>query len=546
MSGWCAIGWGRGSPLKPSVVIPTKARAAYLTVALRSVVPQAAAHGGEVVVVDDGPDPATREAAARCGATYLANPRTPGLNGARNAGIEATDGDLVVLLDDDVAVHDGWLAALLGAAAAHPGVDAFTGPILARFEGHDLRFCGRETPPITHVDLGDEERDVDFAWGANLAVRRTAFARVGAFDEGWLTGAGDEEEWERRLLAAGGRIRYVPGAALDHRRAGDDARVASLARAARTRGRTARRFDVSLGEAPRLEQELRVLAGCVVHGPRFRCAMGPIMAAHSLGRVEEALRPTPATTGDFLSGGSGTVGGRRAALRAVADRVLDRAWRRGPAVSDPRRVLVLGIDRPGMRMDAVLAELRRSRHDVEVRTSGVGDRGKFENLNALLAQADLASFDWVLVVDDDVVLPRGFLDRFVALAERHGLKLAQPAHRLASHGAWPVTRRRPASLVRETAFVEIGPVTAFHRDTFATLLPFPPLRMGWGLDVHWAALARDRGWPIGVVDATPLLHTVPTAATYPREAAIEEARAFLATRPYLPRSEADRTLRTHR
>ena len=27
--------------------------------------------------------------------------------------------------------------------------------------------------------------------------------------------------------------------------------------------------------------------------------------------------------------------------------------------------------------------------------------------------------------------------------------------------------------------------------------------MGWGLDAHWGAVAAERGWPIGVVDATP-------------------------------------------
>ena len=543
--------------MRPSVVVPTQARAAYLEVALRSLAPQVAAHDGELVVVDDGPDEATRAVAARCGARYVENARTPGLNGARNAGIVATDGELVILVDDDVEVRAGWLGALVGAAERHPGVDVFTGPIRARFEGRTLRFCGRENPPITHVDLGSEEVAVDFAWGANLAIRREALARVGLFDEGHRTGAGDEEEWERRLVAAGGRMLYVPAAALDHRRAGDDARVVSLARAARARGRTARRFDASEGRAPGLAHELRVLAGCIVHGPRFRCAMGPIMAAHTFGRIEEALRPTPASPAeDFLSGRSGTVGGRRAEVRAALDRVLDVAWRRGPRVSEPRRILVLGIDRPGMRMAEILTELRSSRHDLEVRTAGVGERGKFENLNALLAAerppsgaevaATLDDFDWVLVVDDDVVLPRGFLDRFVAVAERYGLRLAQPAHRLASHGAWPVTRRRPASVARETAFVEIGPVTAFHRETFDTLLPFPQMRMGWGLDVHWAALARDRGWKIGVVDATPILHTVPTAETYPRDAAIAEAREFLATRPYLTRDEANRTLRTHR
>jgi hypothetical protein len=209
-------------------------------------------------------------------------------------------------------------------------------------------------------------------------------------------------------------------------------------------------------------------------------------------------------------------------------------------------VLVAGIERPDSLMPAMRAELTRSRHAVTVVTGPPGDRGKFENLNRLLDDQDLERYDWLIVVDDDVVLPRGFLDRFLAHAERHGFRLAQPAHRLASHAAWPVTRRRPASVARQTAFVEIGPVTAFARETFATLLPFPALRMGWGLDVHWAAVAREREWPIGVVDATPILHTVPAAAAYPRDGAIAEARAFLAERPYLPRDEANRTLRTFR
>ena len=52
--------------------------------------------------------------------------------------------------------------------------------------------------------------------------------------------------------------------------------------------------------------------------------------------------------------------------------------------------------------------------------------------------------DWLLIVDDDVILPRGFLDRFLVAAEAFGLDLAQPAHAFASHAAWDVTRRRRA------------------------------------------------------------------------------------------------------
>jgi hypothetical protein len=198
-------------------------------------------------------------------------------------------------------------------------------------------------------------------------------------------------------------------------------------------------------------------------------------------------------------------------------------------------------------MADVRAELARSRHDVEVATRPAGDMGKWENLNALLAAHPPRDRDWLLIADDDVALPRGFLDAFLFLAERWDLRLAQPAHRRRSHAAWAVTRRRGGSVVRETGFVEIGPLCALHASTFATLLPFPPLRAGWGLDAHWAALARERGWRIGVVDATPVRHVIrPIADGYRRADALAEARAFLSERPHATRDEAQRTLATHR
>jgi GT2 family glycosyltransferase len=540
--------------VKAAVAIPTRRRAAYLDVALRTIVPQARAAGAEVLVVDDGPDEATRATAARHGARYVAHDAPRGLNAARNTALDSTDAALVCFVDDDVAVHPGWLTALTTAAADNPH-DVFTGPIRARLEGRRFRMCGREGPPMTFLDLGPEDRDCDHAWGANMAVRRTAIDRAGRFDEAREL-YGDEQEWQARVKAAGGRIRYVAAAALDHRRAGDDARLRALCAAAYRRGQASRRFDELEGTAPPLHGEVRVLAGCLVHGPRRRCMNGPVMAAHSLGRLRAATRPAPPAAGpDFLSGASGTVGGKRGALLRAGDAWLDvreasrrarlkRAARREP----PRRaVLALGIERAGSIMPAARAELQRSRHDVSVATAPPGAGGKFENLNALLTEHDLSAVDWLIALDDDVALPRGFLDAFVCAAERAGLELAQPAHRLHSHAAWAITRRRPGSTVRQTTFVEIGPVTAFHRDTFATLLPFPEgLRMGWGLDVHWAAVARERGWPIGIVDATPIGHTLhPAADAYPRAAAEAEARAFLDGRPYVPREEV-KTLAVHR
>jgi GT2 family glycosyltransferase len=269
------------------------------------------------------------------------------------------------------------------------------------------------------------------------------------------------------------------------------------------------------------------------------------------------------TGDDFLSGHSGTVGGVDAIVRGVHDLAVD-AWdlasakrlRLGLAARHApplRSVLAIGVVRAEHATLAagVRAELERSRHALELRTCPPGELGKFENLNRLLAEraneTPIQEYDWLLVVDDDIELPRGFLDRLLFLCEHFDLQLAQPAHRFRSHGAWPVTRRRSGSVVRETRFVEIGPVTAFARATFDTLLPFPQLRMGWGLDAHWAALAREHGWRCGVVDALAIAHrAAPAASAYSQAAAVSEAREFLAQRPYLKASESQRTLTTHR
>jgi GT2 family glycosyltransferase len=543
---------------RAAIAIPTRDRSRYLDVALASICPQAAALDSEVVVIDDGPDAATRAVATRHCARYVAHDAPRGINVARNTAIDVTDAPLLAYVDDDVEVWDGWLEALLRAADGEPPqVGVLTGPIRPRIEDHRYRSCGREGPPITALDLGPHDVDTTRGWGANFAVRRTALDAVGRFAEHLVNG-GDEEEWQARWLARGGRIRYVAAAGLDHRRAGDDARLRALAGGAYHRGRAARRFDQLNGAAPSLGAELRVLAGCVAHGPRYRCFNGVTMTAHSVGRIRAALLETPERpmSDDFLSGASGTVGGKRGAVRRARDAWLDvrdaltgrraRLARAARETPQRRRVLVLGIERPGMIMDAARAELGRSRHEVEMHTAPPGARGKFENLNALLAAHPPDGFDWVIVIDDDVALPHGFLDRFLHVAESAGLRLAQPAHRLHSHAAWAITRRRPGVAARETTFVEIGPLTAFHRDTFATLLPFPELRMGWGLDAHWAAVARERGWPIGIVDATPVGHTLaPVGAGYGRDDAIAEARAFLADRPYVRRDEV-RTLQVHR
>jgi len=571
--------------MKPaSILIPTRARLDYLEVALASICPQAAHAGGvEVVVIDDaGASARARSTVEALGARYVPHPLPLGLNAARNTGVAATQGELVVFVDDDVRAAPGWLAALLAGAREHPGIDVFTGPIRARLEGRPPRSCGREAPPITTLDLGGEDRLTAFAWGANMAIRRAALELVGPFDPSLVDG-GDEQEWQERLRAQSppGEVLYVARAAVEHRRTPADSTLRALSRVAYLRGAAARRFDARRGDAPPLGRELLTLAGCAGHVARRRCPAAITMVAHSAGRVQQAMRgvPAPGAPGeapapyapealgasgapggdDFLSGSSGTVGGVDSVRRRLTDRALDaveiaggrrRRLSAAARASPPRRrVLILGVERPehAQLARAMRAELMRSRHDVALYTRPPGELGKFENLDLLLEAHPPGDSDWLMVIDDDVVLPHGFLDVFLFLSERFSLALAQPAHRLDSHAAWQVTRRQPGSVARETSFVEIGPVTAFARETFPVLLPFPPLRMGWGLDAHWGALAREHGWRMGIVDAVAIGHrAAPAAASYARAEAVSEAREFLAGRAYVSAAEAQRTLATHR
>jgi hypothetical protein len=274
---------------------------------------------------------------------------------------------------------------------------------------------------------------------------------------------------------------------------------------------------------------------------------------------------------EFLSGETGHVAGtRRTVLRTAGDALLDLRARGAVrdldelAESTPRRsVLALSVYRPDSRqIEPAVGELQTVHHELHLALGSTGHPlpglsantvasgltgGKFQNLNALLESTGNQGFDWLLVLDDDVDLPHRFLDRFIAVCEHFDLDLAQPAQTLMSHAAWRVTRRHSGSLMRETRFVEIGPVTAFGMQAVAACTPFPDLRYGWGLDLHWAALAAERGWRLGVVDALPVRHeSAPVATAYRHDDAIEEAREFLTDKPFVRARDAQETLVTHR
>ena len=277
------------------MVVPTRDRPEYLRVTLASLAGQDLdAADYEVLVVDDGPADGTRavveQAAAGSAAPikYVEREGVPGLNSARNSGIAAAAADLIVFVDDDVEAPPAWLRELVEGRARHPEALAFGGPIELRLEGSRLPMCGREQPPLTTLQGGPDDREIELVWGANMALDRRALELAGMFDPGVPYGF-DEDMWERRLRAGGGRIVYLARASLVHRRDRDDARLGRLLKESYRRGRALRRYVEHRGDAPSLARELRVLAGCVYHVFRYRCGNGILLAAHSAGRVRERL-----------------------------------------------------------------------------------------------------------------------------------------------------------------------------------------------------------------------------------------------------------------
>lgn len=134
---------------------------------------------------------------------------------------------------------------------------------------------------------------------------------------------------------------------------------------------------------------------------------------------------------------------------------------------------------------------------------------KFELLNDLLAAEDLSRYDYVLLFDDDIVLPNRFLDRFLPLQHRLDFVIAQPARTSNSYIDLPIVEQQRGCLARQTRFVEIGPVVSFHRSVFDLVFPFDMTSpMGWGYENVWSYQLSQRRLKMGIIDVVPVDHSI--------------------------------------
>lgn len=186
-----------------SVVVPVHDDAGNLRVCLAAL-RDAAVPGMEIVVADDASRDDAAAVARAAGARVVRLERQAGPAGARNRGVRAAAGDVLVFVDADVRVRPDTVRRLMAVLDARPELTAVFGSY--DDAPHAPGFVSQYRNLLHHFVHQDGNPEASTFWAGCGAVRRAAFDALGGFDEGDYARAVEDIELGYRLRAAGHRI----------------------------------------------------------------------------------------------------------------------------------------------------------------------------------------------------------------------------------------------------------------------------------------------------------------------------------------------------
>lgn len=211
-----------------SILIPTLQRGEILLNTIQQLLEQQPA-AAEILILDQTPshEPGVAQKlqvwdeGGQIRWLRLCQPSQPA---ALNVGIQAANQPILLCLDDDIRIEPGFLAAHLAPFQDHQ-VWAAVGQILQPGEEPLQDFQHRPSAdPL--ADMTFPFRSAQPAWvsngmSGNMAIRRVRALELGGFDENFLPPVSFhfESDFCKRLIAAGGRIRFTPQPRIHHLRA---------------------------------------------------------------------------------------------------------------------------------------------------------------------------------------------------------------------------------------------------------------------------------------------------------------------------------------
>ena len=212
---------------KASVIILAWNGMGYLEASLNAVLAQDY-DDFEVVVVDNGSTDGSPDfVARRYPQVHLIRSETNlGFSAGNNLGMQHASGEILVLLNQDTVVQQGWLAALVAAFERRPDAGIVGSKILEP-DGQTLQHAGGhiERPLVLGQHYGhgeldegqyDEPCQVEYVTGAAMALRRDLLSKIGNLDEGFYPGYFEDVDFCLRARAAGCSIWFEPQAVLHH------------------------------------------------------------------------------------------------------------------------------------------------------------------------------------------------------------------------------------------------------------------------------------------------------------------------------------------
>jgi glycosyltransferase involved in cell wall biosynthesis len=170
-----------------SVVIPAHNEEGYLGACLASVLREAASSGLEVeiVVVDNASTDRTAEVALRYPGVTVVREPCKGLARARDAGLKASHGTLIVNMDADCIMPRGYLARVLRHFERTPRLACLSGPFIY----YDLPQTAQISSAVFYLFqffpnvLGQRIFGLGaIAQGGNYVVRRSMVEQAGGYD----------------------------------------------------------------------------------------------------------------------------------------------------------------------------------------------------------------------------------------------------------------------------------------------------------------------------------------------------------------------------